>query len=111
MLSVLEAVDAWAAAWSAKNTKKYLSYYAADFRTPDGESRKAWAENRKERINRPKHIDVRVSNGTVDFTDDTHATVKFYQSYRASNFKASGTKTLLMVKSGNNWLIQEERTR
>ncbi|MDO8351750.1 MAG: tetratricopeptide repeat protein [Gallionella sp.] len=111
MLNVLEAVDAWAAAWSAKNVKKYLSHYASDFKTPDGESRKAWAENRKERINRPKYIDVKVRNGTVDFTDDTHATVKFHQDYRASNFKASGSKTLLMVKSGGNWLIQEERTR
>jgi len=111
MLGVLEAVDAWAAAWSSKNVKKYLSHYANDFRTPDGESRKAWAETRKDRISRPKYIDVKVSNGTVDFTDDTHATVKFHQDYRASNFKASGRKTLLMVKSGGNWLIQEERTR
>ncbi|MDP1939551.1 MAG: hypothetical protein Q8K54_02705, partial [Gallionella sp.] len=78
---------------------------------PDGESRKAWAETRKDRISRPKYIDVKVSNGTVDFTDDTHATVKFHQDYRASNFKASGRKTLLMVKSGGKWLIQEERTR
>ncbi|MDO9052734.1 MAG: tetratricopeptide repeat protein [Gallionella sp.] len=111
MLAVLEAVDSWAAAWSSKNVKKYLSHYANDFKTPDGESRKAWAETRKDRISRPKYIDVKVSNGTVDFTDDTHATVKFHQDYRASNFKASGRKTLLMVKSGGKWLIQEERTR
>ncbi|MDO9011541.1 MAG: tetratricopeptide repeat protein [Gallionella sp.] len=111
MLSVLNAVDAWAAAWSSKNVKKYLSHYASDFKTPDGESRSAWAASRKDRISRPKYIDVKVRNGTVDFTDDTHATVKFHQDYRASNFKASGSKTLLMVKSGGNWLIQEERTR
>jgi len=111
MLAVLEAVDSWAAAWSSKNVKKYLAHYASDFKTPGGESRKAWAETRKDRISRPKHIDVKVSNGTVDFTDDTHAIVKFHQDYRASNFKASGRKTLLMVKSGGNWLIQEERTR
>ena len=111
MLSVLNAVDAWAAAWSSKNVKKYLSHYASNFKTPDGESRSAWAASRKDRISRPKYIDVKVRNGTVDFTDDTHATVKFHQDYRASNFKASGSKTLLMVKSGGNWLIQEERTR
>jgi Flp pilus assembly protein TadD len=111
MLAVLEAVDSWAAAWSSKNVKKYLAHYARDFKTPDGESWKEWAETRKDRIKRPKHIDVKVSNGTVDFTDDTHAIVKFHQDYRASNFKASGRKTLLMVKSGGNWLIQEERTR
>jgi tetratricopeptide (TPR) repeat protein len=109
--AVQQAVEDWADSWSDQNVKKYLAHYAPDFDTPDGESRKAWAETRKERITRPKHIEVKVSNIAVDFTDSTHATVKFRQNYRASNFKASGGKTILMVKSGNSWLIQEERTR
>jgi tetratricopeptide (TPR) repeat protein len=107
--AVQQTVEAWAEAWADQNVKKYLSFYASDFKTPDGESRSAWAETRRERINKPKHIDVNVSKIAVDFTDSTHATVKFHQSYRASNFKASGGKTMLMVKSGGNWLIQEER--
>jgi len=105
---VLAAVDAWAAAWSSKNVKQYLSHYTADFHTPNGESHSAWAANRKERITKPKNIDVRVSKASVKFTDDNHATVRFHQDYRASNFKASSSKTLNMVKSGGNWLIQEE---
>lgn len=108
--AVQQAVESWADSWSDQNVKKYLAHYAPDFDTPDGESRKAWAETRKERITRPKHIEVKVTNIAVDFTDSTHATVKFRQNYRASNFKANGGKTMLMVKSGNNWLIQEERT-
>lgn len=107
---VQQTVEDWADAWSDKNVKKYLAHYASNFETPDGESRKAWAETRRERITRPKHIEVKVSNIAVDFTDSTHATVKFRQNYRASGFKASGSKTLLMVKSGGSWLIQEERT-
>jgi Flp pilus assembly protein TadD len=107
--AVQETVESWAAAWAAKNVKKYLAFYSADFKTPDGESHSAWAATRKERINRPKHIEVSVSNIDVDFTDSTHATVKFRQNYRASNFKAGGGKTLLMVKSGGSWFIQEER--
>lgn len=47
---------------------------------------------------------------TIQFTDSDHATVKFRQSYRASHLKTSGNKTLLMVKSGDKWLIQEERS-
>jgi tetratricopeptide (TPR) repeat protein len=108
--AVQETVENWAEAWSSKNVKKYLTYYSADFKTPDGESRSAWAATRKERINRPKHIEVRVSDIKVDFTDHSHATVKFHQNYRASNFKAGGGKTLMMVKSGSSWFIQEERT-
>lgn len=107
--AVQETVEAWADVWASQNVKKYLSYYAADFKTPDGESRSTWSATRRDRISKPKHIDVTVSNIAVDFTDNTHATVKFHQNYRASNFKAGGGKTLLMVKSGSSWFIQEER--
>lgn len=108
---VLKAVNAWAAAWSAKDVSKYLSFYAADFKLPDGESRAAWEATRQERISKPKSIQVGISGATVEFSDASHATVKFRQSYRASHLKTSGSKTLLMVKSGGNWLIQEERTK
>ncbi len=107
--AIQQAVESWADDWSSKNVKKYLSHYAPDFVTPDKESRSAWAKTRHERISRPKHIEVSVSNIKVDFTDSSHATVRFHQDYKASNFKASGGKTLLMVKSGGNWLIQQER--
>lgn len=108
---VLKTANAWAAAWSAKDVKKYLSFYAADFKVPDGESRAAWEATRHERISKPKFIQVGISGATVSFSDSTHATVKFRQSYRASHLKSSGNKTLLMVKSAGNWLIQEERTK
>jgi tetratricopeptide (TPR) repeat protein len=106
-----KTVMAWAAAWSAKDTGKYLSFYADDFKTPDGETRAAWEAVRKERISAPKfiHVDIRIT--TIQFTDSDHATVKFRQSYRASHLKTSGNKTLLMAKSGDKWLIQEERSR
>jgi len=108
---VLKAVDAWAAAWSSKNVKKYLAFYADDFRTPDGESRAAWEITRQERISKPKSIHVGISDATVKFSDNSHATVKFRQSYRASHLKTSGHKTLLMVLAGGKWLIQEEHAK
>lgn len=108
---VLKAVNAWAAAWSAKDVNKYLSFYAADFKLPNGENRAAWEAARRERISKPKSIQVGISSATVSFSDANHAAVKFRQSYRASHLKSSGNKTLLMVKSGGNWLIQEERTK
>lgn len=108
---VLKTVDAWAAAWSSKNVKKYLAFYADDFRTPDGESRAAWEITRQERISKPKSIHVGISDATVKFSDNSHATVKFRQSYRASHLKTSGNKTLLMVLTGGKWLIQEEHAK
>ena len=108
---VLNSVHEWVTAWSAKDVAKYLSSYAPDFKTPSGESRADWEALRKERISKPKSIQVKISKPSVTFTDDTHATVKFKQTYRASNFKSFDKKTLGMVKSDGKWLIQEESTQ
>ncbi|MBI5436363.1 MAG: tetratricopeptide repeat protein [Nitrosomonadales bacterium] len=107
---VLKAVHGWAAAWSSRNVKRYLAFYAKDFRTPGGESRSSWEAQRSERISKPKSILVSISDPKVKLIDDSHASVSFRQSYRASHLKTSSSKTLVLVKSGGNWLIQEERS-
>jgi hypothetical protein len=105
----VNTLNAWAAAWSAKEVDKYLAFYAPDFHTPNGVNRADWEAQRRERITKPAHIQVQVRKVIVDFADDTHATVKFHQSYYASTINSTDNKTLLMVKSGDTWLIQEER--
>ena len=107
--AVVKAVQEWAAAWAGNDVKGYLARYAADFRTPDGESREAWENTRRTRIAKPRQIEVRVEAPKVTLKDANHATVTFRQHYRSDNFKSSASKTLVMVKSGDQWLIQEER--
>jgi tetratricopeptide (TPR) repeat protein len=106
-----ETVISWAAAWSAQNADSYLSFYADDFKTPAGETRAAWEAARRERINAPKFIHVDIKILSIQFTDSNHAAVKFHQTYKSSQLKSSGNKTLLMVKTGGKWLIQEERAK
>lgn len=108
---VLNTVAAWAAAWSSRNIKKYLSFYAVDFKTPDGLSRADWEASRTERIHTPKSIRVNIINAKVQFSDNGHATVKFRQSYRSSHLRSLGNKTLLMAKSDGKWQILEERAK
>jgi tetratricopeptide (TPR) repeat protein len=107
---VLKTVHAWAAAWSAKNVKKYLSFYAGDFKVPDGQSRADWDSVRTERISKPRFIHVGIEGASVKFLDDTHASVTFRQSYSASHLKVHSRKTLVMVKADDHWLIQDEQT-
>jgi tetratricopeptide (TPR) repeat protein len=108
---ITETVMAWAAAWSSQNTGNYLSFYADDFKTPGGETRAAWEALRRERVTTPKYIHVGIAIKSITFTDSTHATVKFRQAYRASHLKSTDNKTLLMVKSGDKWLIHAELSR
>lgn len=105
---VLSVVNAWARAWSARDVKGYLNFYAGDFQTPGGESRKDWAAERQARIAGKGHISVKVEQPNVSVDGNT-ATVKFRQSYVSDRLKADTRKTLVLVKQGGRWQIKQER--
>jgi len=107
---VLETVNNWAKAWSNNDVSGYLGFYAPDFQTPDGEPRSKWEAARTERIAKPKKIEVRINSPKVKLIDNNHATVTFRQAYRSTTLRVTSTKTLTMVKGGDRWLIQQERS-
>ncbi len=105
----VKALNAWAKAWSSKNVGAYLAAYAKDFKTPGGENRSAWEKTRKDRISRPKSIHVAIDSPRVTMNDSSHATVTFRQTYKSDALTTSTTKTVVFVKSGDKWLILQER--
>ena len=107
--ALIKTVRAWAGAWSRKDVPGYLAHYAKDFKTPKGEPRGDWEKARKQRISAPKKIEVEIESPKVTISGDNAASVSFRQVYRSDVVKASGTKTLVMVKSNGKWLIHEER--
>ena len=106
--AVLTMVGSWTKAWSSNNANAYLGFYAPHFQTPDGESRQEWEASRRARLAKPKKIHVTASSPRVRFTDKTHAVVTFRQNYSSDTLKASGTKTLHLVRIGDRWLIEQE---
>ena len=104
----LRMVKAWAQAWSAKNVDAYLSFYAADFRTPDGEPRAKWEDTRRARVSAPRSINVSVRNAKVVRHDDRRVAVTFEQKYRSDRFQGQTRKTLELVRVGDDWRILEE---
>ena len=108
---VLKAVNAWAQAWSKRDAEAYLSYYAKDFKTPNGESRADWEKSRRSRITGAKLITVGVNSPKVTMNSANQATVTFRQAYRSDSFKATGSKTLVLVKAADGrWQIQQEKS-
>jgi len=106
---VLSALNRWAKAWSENDVPGYLAQYATDFKTPNGESRSNWEAQRKARIDKPRKIQVDVDSPKVVFRDSGRVTVTFRQHYRSDALSVTSTKTLVMVKAGDKWLIQQER--
>ena len=91
--------------------KGYFSSYAGDFATPKGMTRKAWEEERQQRIaGKSGKISVTIDAPQISVSGDK-ATAKFRQTYQAPGMNSSTNKTLTLVRSGNRWLIQEEKSR
>ncbi|MEO7104833.1 MAG: tetratricopeptide repeat protein [Rhodoferax sp.] len=106
---VENAVIAWAKAWAARDVKAYLASYGKDFTPPGSMSRKAWEEERRQRISNKSKITVKLENLTVTASGNT-AVAKFRQDYKASGLAVSSRKTLDLVKNGDHWQIVKEST-
>jgi len=106
---VLETVEGWARAWSKNDIATYLAHYAPDFDPPQDLSRAAWETQRRQRIAKPRKIEVTIEAPKVDFTGEGRAKVTFRQRYQSDTFNASGIKILFMEKQGDKWLIKRER--
>lgn len=105
--AVQKAVRSWASAWSRKDVRAYLASYDRDFKTPGGRSRKAWEDERSQRVGKPGTISVELENLSVK-VDGDRAEARFRQHYNSNNFDASTTKRLLLIKRSNQWRIQQE---
>ncbi len=105
--AITATINEWAKAWSDKKVDIYLAYYGASFKPAKGMSRKAWEQQRTERINKPSKINVGISNLKIE-TDGNTATARFKQSYRADGGTIYTRKTLLMKRDGEDWYIVEE---
>ena len=104
-----QAVRTWATAWSSKDMSAYFGSYAKNFDTPKNLPRKAWEEERRDRIMGKSRISVKVREITTRSNGNT-ATVKFRQTYDADALSTSSRKTLELTKVGDRWLIAKETT-
>lgn len=104
--AIESAIRVWAAAWSAKDMDSYYEAYASDFKGDKG-SRKAWEQERRERITSKRKISVKVSDIDVA-VNGNKATARFRQEYKADSLDISSGKRLEFNKVGSEWLIVKE---
>lgn len=105
---VRQAVEAWRAAWAAKNVDAYVAAYVGDYKG-DAADRAAWLKQRRERLTAPGDLGLRLDDVKVVSVDAGEARVGFLQRYASANFTATTKKTLTLVARDGRWLIREER--
>ncbi|WP_245611873.1 tetratricopeptide repeat protein [Nevskia soli] len=108
--AVVDALNAWAAAWAAKDVDGYLASYGADFK-PESGSRAQWEAQRRERVAKAAHISVHALSPQVSRIDAHHVRVNFIQDYASDTVNDKVKKTVEMSNSSGSWKIVRESIR
>ena len=105
---ILTAARQWAQAWSNKNAEGYLSHYHSAFRPSRGLSRSAWEQQRKQRIAKPRFIEIEVLDAEITPTGDDEGKIEFLQTYRSNTYSDESRKYLRMKREDGSWKIIRE---
>ncbi|NCX38220.1 MAG: outer membrane lipoprotein carrier protein LolA [Actinobacteria bacterium] len=100
--------NSWVSAWSAKDIGVYLSKYAEDFKTPNGDALALWQASRKQKILSQGKILVEIEDIKVTMKNENLARIQFKQKYTSDKLTEDSNKSLLVKKIDGKWLIQEE---
>ena len=100
--------NSWASAWSAKDIEAYLSKYAEDFKTPNGDALALWQASRKQKISSQGKILVEIEDIKVIMKNENLARIQFKQKYTSDKLIEDSNKSLLVKKIDGKWFIQEE---
>ncbi len=110
-LEIWAAVQAWSHAWSSRDADAFIAHYGATFAPEDGSAKAAWEERRREYFKRVKYIEVGIENPVINLKDETHAEVKFAQSFRSDVYRENAReKSLTLEKVSGQWMIMAEQS-
>ncbi len=98
----------WANAWSAKDIDLYLSKYAQDFKTPNGDAFSLWQTSRRQKISSQGKILVEIEDLKLSMKTKNSARIQFKQKYTSDRLTEMSNKSLVVKKIDGRWLIQEE---
>jgi outer membrane lipoprotein carrier protein len=107
-VELIDFTNAWARAWSAKDVDLYLSKYAEDFKTPNGDALALWQASRKQKISSQGKILVEIEDIKVTMKNENLARIQFKQKYTSDKLTEESSKLLLVKKTNGKWFIQEE---
>jgi murein L,D-transpeptidase YafK len=102
------AIESWRVDWESRDTEKYLSHYAARFKSDD-QNRAQWGEH-KRKVNAGKAwIKVELSRvSMLQYPRERFVVVGFDQDYRSNNLSNAMRKRQYWIKEDGAWRILYE---
>ncbi len=102
------ALRSWAADWSSGDAEAYLRHYSKHFVPSDGNTLKAWQQQRRARVGKPASIRVSLSDVEIEI-DGKRAVARFMQDYQRDDYKVVNRKVVEFAHEGRSWKIVSER--
>ena len=106
--AVLQAVNAWANAWAARDLDQYLGAYSKNF-APATKSRAEWEAARRVSFPATKAVQVAIGQPQINMLDANQVQVTFTQRYRSERASLTTRKLLLLAREEGVWHIAQER--
>lgn len=107
--SLRDAIETWRRDWESRDSDRYLSHYAPDFRTDD-QSRAAFAQNKRLVNGGKEWISVSLSelNLLANPGADDFVVATFEQDYRSNNLSNTMRKAQHWSRRSGRWQIVYE---
>jgi hypothetical protein len=104
-----ETISLWAGAWAAQLTEPYIGYYTSTYYPPNFDSRDEWVEDRRERIESPESIQIRLLDFELLEAGPLLAIVRFTLMYSRPGYSDRTDKELELIWVGGSWRISREK--
>ena len=105
------AMRSWASAWSSQDVEEYLDHYSSEFLPyPASLTRDQWADLRKQRLQKPKKIELSLSDIELTGIENEVTRVVFRQNYNSDSYRDEVIKSLDFTHSDGSWKILSEKT-
>lgn len=109
-VQVETAVEAWRAAWMARDMTAYLDAYSGRFVPANGSSRADWLASRYRNVGGRPNIEVGIRALAIELVGEDRARARFLQDYASGHIRETGQpKTLdLVLENQGRWRIVGE---
>lgn len=108
--SIIQALRAWALAWSSQDFDAYTDFYADEYDPGDGMSRAQWLSLRRARLGTPEDIHIRIEDPAITGLANGTVRVDFSQEYESPRYSDRVDKQLILKRTDAGWRILRENS-
>lgn len=103
-----QRLEAWAAAWAARDFDTYRAFYLPDFQPGKGRSTAEWESERRSRVSQAQSPSIRIDGLKLRPRGADHLSMRFTQHYSAGHYRDTVRKQIDWVKVDGQWKIAAE---